>query len=144
MRMKCPMCHAELTVGAPCPECGWAQEKKPKAAVFPLGYQQCEWLANGERCRYPGSMSTNTGSGGPHYCREHFGCHDGAWGALVVEASRDYRRPTEDEIMAEHTARARANLAKWGLGRGPEESERAWMRRGMEFLKRAQVAKEMT
>ena len=109
----------------------------------PLGYQQCEWLAGTERCHYPGSMSTNTGSGGPYFCRLHFACSDPIYGADVVAASRDYKHPTEAESMAAHTQQAKANLEAYGLARGETEAFSAWRKRCMQWVRqrRGNVAK---
>jgi hypothetical protein len=57
----------------------------------PLGYSQCEWLSDGERCRYPGSISRHTNGHGPWYCSAHDLCLTGMDGAQIVEASRNYR-----------------------------------------------------
>jgi len=103
----------------------------------PLGYQQCEWVA-GEQCRYPGSISTNTHEGGPYFCRLHFGCDDGHWGATVVEASKDYLHPTDAELRAEHTKRANAYAAEQGLERHADESRQMWVRRVMVWVKARQ------
>jgi hypothetical protein len=104
----------------------------------PLGYQQCEWMAGEVRCRYPGSISTNTHEGGPYYCRLHFGCDDGSWGATVVEASKDYTHPTQAEINAEHVKRAKSFMAQHGLARHPDESLPMWTRRVMVWIKAKQ------
>ena len=57
----------------------------------PLGYAQCEWEADGERCRYPGSISRHTNGHGPWYCSAHDVCATGVLGAQIVEASRNYK-----------------------------------------------------
>jgi hypothetical protein len=104
----------------------------------PLGYQQCEWLSGDVRCRYPGSISTNTHEGGPYYCRLHFGCDDGHWGATVVEASKDYRHPTQAELNAAHLERALDYMTQKGLDRHPDESRQMWVRRVMVWVKSKQ------
>jgi hypothetical protein len=109
-----------------------------QSSSTPLGYQQCEWMAGDERCRYPGTMSTNTHEGGPYYCRLHFGCDDGMWGATVVTASRDYVHPTPADINAAHAARANAYAAEQGLNRHPDESRQMWIRRVMVWVKSKQ------
>ncbi len=132
--MKCRTCQAELVKGV-CPECGEYKKAQDKPAGFPLGYQQCEWLSGQDRCRYPGSISTNTHEGGPYYCRLHFGCESGHFGAQIVEASQDYRHPTEDELAAEHTRKARERLGPLGLLKAQEESPEAYRARCMAFMK---------
>ena len=95
-------------------------------ASNPAGYQQCDWDSAGRRCRYPGSISTNTGAGGPYFCRLHFGCADPIFGAQIVEASQDYQHPTEAERMAERQKEADAFCKKMGLE--TVEQKRAYVR----------------
>ena len=106
-----------------------------------LGYQQCEWESAGERCRYPGSMSTNTHEGGPYFCREHFACKDPMWGATVVEASRDYRHvePGGPEYLAAATQKAKAALEGSGMARQPGESFDAYRKRCVRFVKESKL-----
>jgi len=68
----------------------------------PLGYSQCEWVADGERCRYPGSISRHTNGHGPWYCGAHDRCGGGALGAQIVTASLGYRHPTLEERDARY------------------------------------------
>jgi hypothetical protein len=144
--MKCPECSKQLPDIAIACRCGWTKPgSNYVGASFPLGYQQCEWESSGERCTYPGSISTNTKEGGPYYCRLHFGCRDGAYGAQIVEASRDYRHPTEAEILAEHTQRAHKSLKELGLERREGETVSAWIKRTAGYVKAKQqgVAKPL-
>lgn len=94
-----------------------------------LGYRQCEWISDNRRCLYPGSISTNTHEGGPWYCGLHFQCDSASFGATVVDASRDYRHPTPEEMEAEHLERAKASLKARGLDRRPDETVRQWVHR---------------
>lgn len=132
----CPKCHSEIGNSTRC-GCGWRKQSMrerfmahEKANPFPLGYQQCEWDSGGVRCKYPGSLTTNTHEGGPYYCRHHFGCDDPIFAADVVEASQDYRRETDAEVVARMNAEAKKNLAeKYGLVRGESESSKAYIDR---------------
>jgi hypothetical protein len=108
--MECPECGTEIGNASAC-GCGWRkiEPKGPSRSglVDPeLGYIRCEWTANGERCRYPGSLTTNTRAGGPWYCGPHFRCKDPIAGLDILEASRDYVPETEEEIMEARRARA--------------------------------------
>lgn len=72
---------------------------------------QCAWVASGERCRYPGSISAQTNGGGPWYCSLHFGCDSGIAGHDIVLASRSYRPLRPDEISKEFQLVVQADLA---------------------------------
>lgn len=88
---ECPLCHTEIGKSNYC-GCGWKKKSwrgsEKKSDPFPL---QCSWLANSERCNYPGAHSHNTTGGGPWYCGVHDTCKDPILGAQIVEASRKYR-----------------------------------------------------
>jgi len=90
-----------------------------------LGYVQCDWRSS-ERCRYPGSLSSNPGPGGPWYCRAHFDCRDPIAGADIVQASMDYRHSDPVQRRAEDQVRADAYCANLGLH--TVEEKRAWLR----------------
>jgi len=81
-------------------------EKDYKIDDRPLGYSQCEWIADGQRCRYPGSSSSNTKGHGPWYCTAHAGSlllHDGpVVAAQIVERSMNYRHLTMEERDARY------------------------------------------
>lgn len=87
--MECPKCSNEIGKARYC-GCGWKQAGKgdPQKSA---GIGQCAWLANGEQCHYPGTISFNTQGMGPWYCRFHavngITAHHGE---QVVIASRDY------------------------------------------------------
>lgn len=76
----------------------------------PINPGGCEYVADGLRCRYPGSQSSSTVGGGPWYCRWHFDAlraGDAAYGQIIVDESQDYRAPTnaeEDKKWGEHVA----------------------------------------
>lgn len=142
--MKCYECQGELNAAGVCIECG-AGSHKPleKKPGFPLGYQQCEWLSGQARCKYPGSISTNTREGGPYYCRLHFGCESGHFGSQIVEASRDYQHPTAEEVSAKHTLEAKERLKDKGLLRLPGESPEAFRARCMAWMKSQATYKRM-
>jgi hypothetical protein len=99
------------------------------------GYRECEWKSDGRQCRYPATMSTNTHEGGPWYCCHHFGCDSAAFGAQVVDASRDYRHPTPEEIEAERMIEVRASLKAKGLDRQPNEDVRIWRARTSAWMR---------
>lgn len=103
--MKCPDCDKTLREGAASCRCGWRE--KGKSVDHPLGYSQCEWRANGERCRFPGTISSNTNGHGPWYCAGHDGCRDPLMGAAIVDRSLGYRPPTVAELDAAHLAKLR-------------------------------------
>lgn len=138
---ECVKCGEELFDPWTCNACGWKARRSKGAGgrsaseTFPLGYQQCEWISNRERCSYPGSLSLNTHEGGPYYCRLHFGCDDPVFGAQIVEASRDYVRPAESEALAAHNARARELMVAQGLAQRAGESAAAWRRRMIFWMK---------
>lgn len=137
--MNCPECKKNLPDVATACRCGWTKSSSPQSMT--LGYQQCEWQAWGEQCRFPGSMTTNTHEGGPYFCRAHFACDDPAFGAQVVEQSRDYKHPTEQEINAAHVKRAKEALKLIGLDRRADESFEAWRKRMVVFIKQAKIVK---
>lgn len=47
----------------------------------------CEWVNNGQRCHYAGTISDSTTGGGPWFCRHHHGLGDAAHGARIVVQS---------------------------------------------------------
>lgn len=106
-----------------------------------LGYIRCEWSAAGERCRFPGSISSSTRAGGPWFCSAHFRCRDPITGADIVEESRHYRQPSEQDKLAAQNKRAKAHLETIGLARLKGESDRehgermrAWIRQRIRQL----------
>lgn len=48
---------------------------------------RCEWIASGERCRYPGAFSDGTLGAGPWYCSGHSRAHNQTAGAAIVHQS---------------------------------------------------------
>lgn len=73
----------------------------------PVSYPPCTWSTDGERCRFPGTM-TSSAVGGPDtqwFCSLHFGLIDLERGAQFVRASRDYvHRPagkTPEDLQLE-------------------------------------------
>jgi hypothetical protein len=133
--MECPKCHIELADSATYCGCGWnlsAARKENRSRSIPetapdpvLGYIRCEWRANNTQCRYPGSITSNVGIGGPWYCGAHYRCHDPIMEADIVEASQDYRHPTRAVLEAEHQARCDAKCAALNLK--TVEERRAWV-----------------
>jgi len=89
----------------------------------PLGYCQCDWEADGERCRYPGSISRHTNGHGPWYCAAHDVCGTGAVGAQIVEASMSYQHATMAERDARYVRDVLKNAARRPKVRGCEARE---------------------
>jgi hypothetical protein len=91
-------------------------------------YEFCAWKADGDQCRYPGTCSSGLLGGGPWYCSFHFSCTSAAYGAEVVNASRDYvhthprdRFPEVPEQFRKLTvpqSRARINAQLRHVGKG--------------------------
>lgn len=124
--MQCPKCSGEIGNSTYC-GCGWRKgEKKEPDPNFALGYQRCEWVSDGLRCKYPASLTHSTHGSGPWYCRLHFECGSASYGASVVQASRDYRHPTREELDAEHQAQAEAKCEALGLH--TVEQRRRWVK----------------
>lgn len=141
---QCPECGGFLTPNARKCDCGWAS-KPPRtgASTVELDRHRCEWEANGQRCRNPGTSSPNTLGGGPWYCSPHFRCGSGALGEAIVQESqsvyfRDYTartmyeaslaaylaRPIEGmDLCASRTAPASAD----DIGK-PHADPKAWAR----------------
>jgi hypothetical protein len=101
--MECPQCGSEIGKARYC-GCGWKQGKADPQKSAGVG--NCAWLANGEQCHYPGTISHNTVGLGPWYCRFHvtpdISQH---YGEQVVRESRNYRQLTIAERDAMHQAR---------------------------------------
>lgn len=133
MHSSCPACDTPLRRGARSCSCGWMAQGVSKQS--PLGYSQCDWEADGLRCRYPGSMSTNLACTGPWYCQPHYSCRDPLFGAQIVQASMDYKHPTEDEIVAETRRRQHAYCASIGMLRKDGESPESYAVRRKNWLR---------
>ena len=88
MSSECPECMRPLRPGATsCRACGWGTSESATVAADPLRFR-CAWQANGDRCRYFGTVSGCTKGEGPWYCREHYGCAGQIEGASILERSR--------------------------------------------------------
>jgi hypothetical protein len=132
--MECPKCGAEIGKSTYC-GCGWSRAGNAHAnSDRLLGYQQCDWNSDGERCRYPGSISPHPGKGGPWYCRMHFGCEDMSFGAEVVIASRDYKHESNEEKRNKNMAEAEAFCLAQGLKTVADK--RAWLKKTLGNLGR--------
>jgi hypothetical protein len=95
-----------------------------------LGYRSCDWNANGERCRFPGTISPSTnGENAQWFCSQHFGCSDPVVGADVLHASMDYKHPTRAELEDEQQRQVRASLKADNLHRRDEETMRQYTER---------------
>lgn len=156
--MRCPECGRDAGRSKRCP-CGWeASRPRPReegeVVVISdgtkhyvgvlrdetLGYIRCSWFAGGERCRFPGTMSTNVKGGGPWFCSAHHRCSDPIAGADVVEASRGYHHPGVHEADIAHGERAAARCRALGLRTVAEK--RAWLRENVRRFVAAAVARE--
>src|SRR5438105_7962844 len=73
---------------------------------------RCEWRADGDQCRYLGTISGGTRGEGPWYCSGHALTHDQALGAALV------RRSIADiPNGADYTARVLTDAARHSLPR---------------------------
>jgi len=133
---KCARCEHKFDIRAhkECPECGepYLDHKKLKDER-PLGYPQCEWQAGGERCRYPGSVSSN---GKAWFCRGHYACSDPVTGAAIVEQSRAYKHVSPSDTTAA-TKKAAEFCFKNGLH--TVDDMRAWVRKRVGSIGRGRV-----
>src|SRR5512139_3935272 len=95
--MECADCGAPLSPKATRCRCGWTSQTKAQK-FHPLGYPQCSWEASGDRCKYPGSMTSSTQSddGTKWFCIGHYDCMDGALGASIVRQSMSYKHVSKD------------------------------------------------
>lgn len=119
MTNECPKCHSPLGAKATYCGCGWKKDIGGKGGGLPAipgksdGVSDCAWIANGERCHYPGTTSHNTVGMGPWYCRFHamqdISQH---YGEQVVRESRNYRQLTMKERDAMHLARVKDSTYK--------------------------------
>jgi len=112
---NCPSCKEPLDQDEKSCPCGWKAQRTRAQAGPVSAYPACSWTSNGVRCRYPGSMSTTTLAqpDSPWFCSAHFDCTDPVFGALVVEASRDYVHQRSN--LPEVQAAAAAYCAEQGL-----------------------------
>lgn len=102
--MECPKCNSEIGKARYC-GCGWKQAAKSDP-MKSAGVGNCEWISNGERCHYPGTISHNTQGLGPWFC--HFHSQSGIsahYGEQIVNASRDYKPSMMEERDASHLRR---------------------------------------
>jgi len=90
-----------------------------------LGYRRCSWNADGEQCRYPGSLS-NTVTRGNWVCRLHYECRDAIQGAIIVAASLDYKHQGQAEKDRHHQAQADETCKRLGLETIAQK--RAWLK----------------
>jgi hypothetical protein len=70
-----------------------------------ISISRCAYVANGQRCAFPGSISHTTMNHGPSgkdstgdwWCRYHFDCNDARFGAQVVEDSLKPPKPKVEQ-----------------------------------------------
>ena len=115
---------------------------------------RCAYEANGERCRYPGTMSpVNWNGEGPHpgpwYCRHHWEVDSPMFGAEVVADSASYiapdkttaRNPLAEQAKRDMIARADREAAEYcaakGLTRQPGETAKEFGRRNLAAIQGA-------
>lgn len=88
MSSECPECMRPLRPSATsCRSCGWGTSENATVVADQQRFR-CAWQANGDRCRYFGTISGDTKGAGPWYCREHYGCAGQIEGASILERSR--------------------------------------------------------
>lgn len=101
-------------------------------AVPDVDSKRCAYRVNGERCNYPGTISSIVHTGtepnhpGPWYCRWHFECESPAFGEQIVVESRNYRpldargyrHPDVERVAASVMHDAQESAAAWCERRG--------------------------
>jgi hypothetical protein len=111
----CPECAVDLKPRAKSCACGWKAPEQPKPAGGEgdsvVDDHRCAWESGGDRCRYFGTIGESRR--GPMYCRAHYGCADGAFGALVVEESKERMR----------------GIGNWSAKTANEMARRAYLQR---------------
>jgi hypothetical protein len=145
-RATCPKCHVALEgAGISCADCGWSEraERSERQRLDPQRFQ-CAWVADGLRCRYPGTIAQSTNGTGPHYCRWHYQCADPVHGARLVQESQGYQAEDADLHLA-----IMASLKQHGLERRAGESTadhiermRAFCLAGLRQWRQRNVAQE--
>lgn len=113
MAMVCPECGDKLPSGAERCSCGWVAPQRTRRQLRDAEHWRCSWVADGERCHYPGSISPSTRGEGPWFCAAHFSCRDGAEGAQIVEQSKRNKKPVQ--TIGDLTLRAKLENAKRGI-----------------------------
>jgi hypothetical protein len=110
----CPECDKTLKLGAKSCMCGWEETptrgREESKLLASSSDHQCEWRANGKRCRYPVNFFEMGSTKGK--CRYHRRCLDGMDGADIVEQSY---RDTDAQYQA------RSNLETYGRFRSQDE-----------------------
>lgn len=122
---NCPQCGADLEAAKrACSSCGWtlrawrAELAKQQAAHDPQRYQ-CAAMADGLRCRYPGSVNRGTTGAGSWYCRWHIDCDNPAEAARLVHQSQAYKPENPATDVDPEIA---LSLKRFGLERRAGES----------------------
>jgi hypothetical protein len=118
---QCPSCEKWIPKDSKrCPECSTHIGVKRKSAPgsHPEHDTRCAWNINGDRCRYPGTISGSTNGGGPWYCSEHFSVSDVRTGAALVGESVRYLTQTREERAAADLARLNAEAAQYCADHG--------------------------
>lgn len=112
----CPECDKTLRINAKSCACGWEETptigREASKLLASSCDHQCDWRANGKRCRYPVNFFEAGSTKGQ--CRWHRKCHGGMDGADIVDQSY---RDTEEQYQM------RSNLETYGRGRSQAEEE---------------------
>lgn len=133
MSRDCPQCGNPLIAPFKSCACGWgapkrAEREQPRHDGF------CSWHANGKRCRYPGSLSSNTNGAGPWYCRYHFGCTDPVIGAQILDESQEYKPVTKGDQEREHSEAVAKRLKAKGLDQKAGETRGQYIGRLRNYI----------
>lgn len=151
--VKCSNCDEKFDPSKVdrCPECGTHYQPRQQRATsapqpHPLGYPQCDWRSSGERCSYPGTMSTNQKGEPPFFCSAHFDCSDPILGADIVERSRSYQHANQRDNRPEIPAafrklsveQCRSMIKSMAREIGKREPSTAWAQRIMDGIARGE------
>lgn len=82
----CPQCGTPVD-GPICGNCGSREKGGRAGSGHDRNANRCAWNANGERCRYPGTLSHSTLGQGPWYCAGHSRCTEHGRGEQIIAAS---------------------------------------------------------
>lgn len=97
--------------------------------------EQCDWETEGQRCRFPGSVSHSVTGGGPWYCAGHARSSDLRSAARIVRESMSWRSMSRDEADAMHAVQVEAWLEERGLARTNDETRSAYIARLRDFVR---------
>ena len=116
-KRACTQCGTlNETKATECEKCGVIfKDIRRGAGSEPLPFS-CEYAdGRGERCRYPPTMSTSTGGGGPWFCAVHARERHTDLADQLVIASREYKPERRVLAADELEAGARARAVYFGV-----------------------------